>query len=252
MSKLSKMKSVILSELQDYKLLLRSVPSEVLTLFCMSVVLMNILANKEIGLNLSWIALDCGFSVSWLSFLFMDMLAKRFGPKASFKISVFAVVVNLLVCAVFYIVSLIPGNWGEYYTYSMSEINTALNNTIGGTWYVLLGSTIAFIVSAAVNSVVNGLIAKLINNRFTFKEYALRSYISTMLAQFVDNLVFALLVSHVFFGWSMLQVITCSLTGCVIELVCEIVFSPIGYKVCKKWEAEKVGKAYIDFNGGEK
>lgn len=250
MSKLSKMKSVMLSELQDYKLLLRSVPSEVLTLFCMSVVLMNILANKEIGLNLSWIALDCGFAVSWLSFLFMDMLAKRFGPKASFKISVFAVVVNLLVCAVFYIVSLIPGNWGEYYTYNMSEINIALNNTIGGTWYVLLGSTIAFVVSAAVNSVVNGLIAKLIKNHFTFKEYALRSYISTMLAQFVDNLVFALLVSHVFFGWSMLQVITCSLTGCVIELVCEIIFSPIGYKVCKKWEAEKVGKAYVEVQGG--
>lgn len=250
MSKLSKMKSVMLSELQDYKLLLRSVPSEVLTLFCMSVVLMNILANKEIGLNLSWVALDCGFAVSWLSFLFMDMLAKRFGPKASFKISVFAVIVNLLVCAVFYIVSLIPGNWGEYYTYSMPEINTALNNTIGGTWYVLLGSTIAFVVSAAVNSVVNGLIAKLIKNHFTFKEYALRSYISTMLAQFVDNLVFALLVSHVFFGWSMLQVITCSLTGCIIELVCEIVFSPIGYKVCKKWEAEKVGKAYVEAQGG--
>lgn len=245
---ISKMKSVILSELKDYKLLLRSVPSEVLTLFCMSVVLMNILANKELGLNLSWIALDCGFAVSWLSFLFMDMLAKRFGPKASFKISVFAVMVNLLVCGVFFFVSKVPGNWGEYYTYMNDDINSALNGTIGGTWYVLLGSTIAFIVSAAVNAVVNGIIAKALKNHTTFKEYALRSYISTMLAQFVDNLVFALLVSHVFFGWTMLQVITCSITGCLLELVCEIIFSPIGYRVCKKWEAEKVGQKYVEVN----
>lgn len=250
MKTVSNLKSVMTSELHDYKLLLRSVPSEVLTLFTMSVVLMNILANKEVGLNLSWIALDCGFAVSWLSFLFMDMLAKRFGPKASFKISIFAVVVNLMVCTIFYFVSLLPGNWGEYYTYGMNEVNTALNSTIGGTWYILLGSTVAFIISAAANALVNGLIAKLVKHHSTFKEYALRSYISTMVAQFVDNLVFALMVSHVFFGWSMLQVITCSLTGCLIELVCEIIFSPIGYRVCKKWEVEKVGQAYVESQGG--
>lgn len=243
---LSKLKGVIISEIRDYKLLFRSVPSEVLTLFAISVILMNLLANKEVGLNLSWLALDCGFIVSWLSFLFMDMLAKRFGPKASFKISVFAVFVNLFVCGIFYIVSLLPGNWGEYYNYGIDEVNFSLNNTIGGTWYILLGSTVAFIVSAGVNAVVNGMIGRLFKNNKSFKEYALRSYISTMLAQFVDNLVFALLVSHVFFGWSMLQVVTCSITGCLVELVCEVVFSPIGYKVCKKWEAEKVGQKYVE------
>ena len=58
--------------LKDLSLLLRSVPSAVMVFFCMSVLLMNLLANKEIGLNIPWLALDCGFSLSWLSFLCMD------------------------------------------------------------------------------------------------------------------------------------------------------------------------------------
>ena len=79
-----------------------------------------------------------------------------------------------------------------------------------------------------------------------FASFALRSYVSTMIAQFVDNFVFALIVSHVFFGWSMTQVVVCSLTGCIIELLCEVVFSPIGYKVSKQWEVEHVGKEYLE------
>ena len=67
-----------------------------------------------------------------------------------------------------------------------------------------------------------------------------------MIAQFVDNFVFALVVSHVFFGWSMLQVVTCSLTGCIMELLCEVIFSPIGYKVSKQWEDEHVGQTYLE------
>ena len=45
--------------------------------------------------------------------------------------------------------------------------------------------------------------------------------ISTFLAQFVDNLVFALLVSRVFFGWTMLQCFTCAVTGAIFELFFE-------------------------------
>ena len=55
--------------ISNYTLLLRSVPSLVMVMFVVSVVLMNLLANKEIGLNLDWLALDCGFTLSWLSFL---------------------------------------------------------------------------------------------------------------------------------------------------------------------------------------
>ena len=37
--------------------------------------------------------------------------------------------------------------------------------------------------------------------------------------------------------------------GALAELVMEIVFSPIGYKITKKWQAESVGEEYFKFVG---
>ena len=233
--------------ISNYTLLLRSVPSLVMVMFVVSVVLMNLLANKEIGLNLDWLALDCGFTLSWLSFLCMDMLTKRFGAKASIQLSLTAMVINLFVCGILFLISLIPGNWGTFYSYNNSIVNDALNATIGGTWYVVLGSACAFAASAILNAILNAIIGKMCK-KDNFVSYALRSYISTGVAQFVDNFIFAMMVSHVFFGWNMTQVITCSITGCIAELLCEVIFSPFGYKVCKKWESEKVGADYLDSN----
>ena len=50
-----------------------------------------------------------------------------------------------------------------------------------------------------------------------------------MIGQFVDNLVFAFMVSFVFFAWTPLQCVTCALTGAIVELLFEIIFSPLGY-----------------------
>lgn len=240
-----KLKTIITNEIEDYKVLLRSVPSLVMIFFVTAVILMNVFANKEL-LNISWLALDCGFLVSWMTFLCMDMLTKRFGGKAATKLSILATGVNLLTCSVFYVISLVPGNWSQYYNYNDPDINSAIDATFGGTWYVLLGSTIAFIVAAVVNSIVNVSVGKLLKKN-TFRTFALRSYTSTAIGQFVDNFVFAMLVSHVFFGWSMTQVIMCSITGAIAELLAEIVFSPIGYTVCKTWEKQDVGSKYIEY-----
>ena len=147
--------------------------------------------------------------------------------------------------SVLFLISLLPGNWGAYYDLGSEVVNEGLNATIGGTWYVVLGSACAFAVSAILNAVLNAVIGKMCK-KDNFVSYALRSYISTGVAQFVDNFIFAMLVSHVFFGWNMTQVITCSITGCIAELLCEVIFSPIGYKMCKKWDEQNVGSAYLD------
>lgn len=232
-------------ELEDYKILLRNIPSLTVSLFIISVIAMNLLSNKEISTGLNWLALDCGLLVSWLSFLTMDIVTKRFGARAAIKLSVLAVGINLLFCVLLFIISKIPGNWGQFYTFENEDINIALNKTFGGTWYIVIGSMIAFTVSSITNNTLNSFIGKVLRND-SFKTYAARTYISTAIGQFVDNFIFALIVSHQFFGWSMLQCITCSITGAVVELLCEVIFSPMGYKVCRKWEAENVGQSYID------
>ena len=234
---------------EDYKVLLRSIPASTVTLFIVSVIMMNLLANKEL-ISLPWLALDCGFAVSWVSFLCMDMVCKRFGARASIMVSVMALGVNLAVSLVFWLLTLTPGMWGAYYDTGLFEVNDALNATIGGTWYVVLGSSCAMLTSSVVNSLLNQAIGRL-EHKNTFGAFALRSYVSTGIAQFVDNLVFAVIVSHTFSGWTWLQVLTCSLTGAAAELLCEVFLSPVGYRVVRGWERENVGELYLQRRAAE-
>lgn len=236
-------------EFCEFRLLLKSVPTVLVALFVISVFSMNLLANKSINLPVDWLALDCGICVSWFAFLAMDILTKRFGPKASTQLSLLAICINLILCLVFFIASLIPGMWGESFVEgSESILNNALDNTFGGTWYVLLGSTLAFVVSAVVNNFTNWGIGKLCKkNPNGAGAYVLRTYVSTAIGQFVDNLTFALVVSHFFFGWTIVQCVTCAVTGMLVELACEAVFTYPGYKICKKWEENGVGDEYLQY-----
>lgn len=243
----------IRKEIEETKVLLRCVPPLVLVFVVVSFVLMNLLANKSLAGLPEWLALDAGTLVSWIAFMSMDVLVKRFGPKAATKISVIGVLFNLFVCSVFFVCSKVPGYWGESFAYqgqASDIVNLSLNNTFGGTWYVLFGSTVAILVSAVVNNSLNFSIGKMFKkNPNSFMAYACRSYISTTIGQFVDNLVFALIVSVNFFGWTMQQAVMCALTGALVECVFEIVFSPIGFRIVKRWDDENVGKEYLDYIG---
>ncbi len=236
--------NIIKRELEDYKVLLRNIPSMVVSLFIVSVIAMNLLANKEL-FSTPYLALDCGFTLSWVSFLCMDMICKHYGGKPAAKISILALFVNLCICLLFKLISMTPGMWGAFYDTGLTEVNDALNFTFGGSWYVVLGSSTAMLISSLVNTFLNTVIGKRLK-KDTFGSFALRSYVSTGVAQFVDNLVFALMVSYVFFGWNMVQVVTCSLTGAIMELLFEVILSPLGYKIVKSWKAENVGSEYIE------
>ena len=39
----------------------------------------------------------------------------------------------------------------------------------------------------------------------------------------------------------------CAATGAVVELLCEVIFSPLGYRIVKKWKKDEVGKEYFAF-----
>lgn len=216
---------------RDFRRLISSVPPIIAATLIISVVGMNLMANKSINTGLDWLALDCGILFSWLTFMCLDVLTHCFGPKTATAMSLAALALNLLMAGLFFIASLIPGVWGESFVDgSETLLNHALNRTFGGTWYIIFGSSVAFGVSAVLNNFMNHGIGRRLKGEGSFRHFALRSYISTFIAQFVDNLTFALIVSRVFFGWSLLQCFTCALTGGIMELVFEIFFSPIGYR----------------------
>ena len=238
---------------QQVKTFFRSVPSVLVALTVIAVVGMNILANKSISLPVDWLALDCGIVFSWLVFLSMDIVTRRFGVKAANMLSIFALLVNLLVAVILVAASYIPGLWSQSFVEgSEGVINVALDKTFRGEWFVLLGSSTAFIVSAILNNVLHAAFEKLLKDKKRALAFTVSSYVSTVVAQVVDNLLFALIVSLNFFGWSIVQCITCAITGAIIELVFEIVFSPIGYRVVKRLEDENVGQDYLDLLGGNK
>lgn len=239
---MNKLKTAIKNEWQDLRNLLSKVNPLLMTFFVLAVVAMNLLANKSIDLSwvpgnngsFPWLALDCGILVSWLAFFAMDNIVRRFGPKASTQMTVIAVFINLIICAVFLLAGSINGYWGESYIEVGGElVNIALDNTIAGTWYVLMGSTIAFISSAIVHGITSNAISKLFKDKEGLKAYAVCSFFATSLGQFVDNLLFALIVSLNFFGWNILQCVMCALTGMLVEFLLSAIFVPIGHKIYK-------------------
>lgn len=230
-------------EVAEFRLLLRSIPATVVTLFVVSVICMNLMANKTL-LQLDLIALDGGILISWLSFMCMDVITKHFGPKASNRITILAAAINLLTCLIFFVASAIPSNVGDF---------SAFDEIFGGTWFILLGSTVAFLASGIINNALNWLIGQGFRKNPDGKlAFAARTYISTFIGQFLDNFIFSIIVFVFFapifwdgFHWTILQCFMCALTGAVAELIMEVAFSPIGYRITRKWKAESVGKEYL-------
>lgn len=239
----------IRDELKDTECLLESIPPLTVTVFILCVVLANLLANKEMY-SFGPFALDCGFFFSWVMFLCMDIVCKRWGAKAAIKLSIIALLSNLLICLVFYIATLTPGMWNAFYATADEnrdvalKINEALNQTFAGSWYVVFGSALAFLMSSIVNAFINESIGRVIDRR-GFYEFAIRSYVSTTISQFIDNFIFATVVSKVFFDWTWSQVFLCTCTGVLIEVVGEIALSGFGYKILQRWEKKKIGSAYL-------
>ncbi len=236
--------------MSEFRHLLQTVPPLIVSLLILSVVGMNLLANKSINTGVDWLALDGGILFSWMTFLSMDILTHCYGPRASSALSLTALGMNLMMALIFFIASRIPGLWGESFVEgSEAIINRALDNTFGGTWFIILGSSIAFAASALLNNFLNYGIGKLLRKSGGFGSFALRAYVSTFLAQFADNLIFALLVSKLFFGWTLLQCFTCALTGAVLELLCEVVFSPLGYRLSRSILKERENASVIQGDG---
>ncbi|MBP5311676.1 MAG: VUT family protein [Clostridia bacterium] len=224
--------------------LLKSLPIAVTVIFIIDNLLMNLLAGYSI-ISLPWLALNWAITVSWISFLILDIVTKRFGPGAANVLSIIAAACNLtaaLLC------------------FALSKIfsNPALDLLLGGQWSVFTASTVAFILSAILNNCLNALIGRLFRKDPDGKAaYAARSFVSTFLSQFTDNFTFLFLAFFLFpmipsalqVTWTIPQILGCSAVCAVLELVSEIVFSPIGYYTVKKWKEKNIGSAYIEKYG---
>lgn len=224
--------------------LIRSIPSAVTILFILAVITMNFLARITL-VSLPWLALNAGILVSWLSFLLMDIVAKHYGARAANLLSLVAIAANLLCSLICVVISRI---W-DY---------PGLDMVVGGQWSVLLASTIAYILSALTNNYTNVAIGgRFRKNPDGAAAYAARSFISTFLSQIVDNFLFVFLAFVLFpylpgalqVRWSIPQCVGASVLCAVFELLTEVLFAPIGYRIVKSWKARDVGRDYLEKYG---
>jgi len=241
MKKTQESKSWIKREFDSFIVLMRSMPILVIVIFSLSVIAMNLLANI-IVYQTPRIAINAGMFVSWISFLFMDIVTKHFGVKAANIVSIIGIFFNSIAVVVFFVISQI----GTY---------PQLDMILHGQWSIWLASTIAFIASAVLNNYLNLFIGKLFKKNPDGKvAYVTRSYVSTFFGQIADNLLFSSLAFIVFplipgasqITLSFWQCLGTSVLCALIELVMEVIFSPIGYKIVQNWKKREVGKEYIE------
>ena len=243
-----------LFDLNDWKMLLRSLPAVVVALFVVTTVTMNLAANKIVwsGLKIGdnyFISITGGVFLSWAVFLIMDMVTKTFGGKAAIKLNLFGAVINTIAIVFLGIIASIPSDFP--FPGASSSFDTLLGFTGNGVqpWQILISSTIAYVLSGIVNAAVNVLIGRLfVKNPDGKLAFITRSYVSTIVGQFVDNFIFTALAFSFFAKFYGLFTITgMALIGALIELFSEIIFSPIAYHKCRKWQKEGVGKDYFNY-----
>lgn len=266
---MTKIKQFIKDCVTDFK----KVPSWMIALSVVAVVLMNILANKGL-FSSGYLALDCGFLISWIMFLVMDIVTQRYGGKASLAVTMFDVAVAAAMALLMYGIAQIPETQTTGWMVG-TDGSQALNNVIGNSIMVVGVSLFAFIVSSGVDILSNMTIGKWMKNSKTFKGedgkrsvkgffiYFSRAYTSTFLSQLVDNIVFQFIAYNFLFKWfynpsfadgvnpgalllngeAQLTILMGALVGAVAELIMELAFAPIGYLAITKKKTEAVNEA---------
>ncbi len=244
-----------LTDVNDWKMLLRSMPGMVTVLFTMATITMNLAANKIVWSGLSvngtpLVSVTGGVFLSWAIFLLMDIVTKTYGVKASIKLTLLGALANAAAVIFLGLIALFPAK------YPYEGASTVFDTLFGfealsapQPWQILLSSTVAYIVSGIVNALVNGAFGKLFRKNPDGKAaFYCRSYVSTAVGQFVDNFIFAALAFALFAHFYTLPtLIGISVMGAVLELLCEVVFSPVGYRICVKWQKDGVGKDYLEY-----
>lgn len=235
--------SLIKKESKEWELLLTSAPPLSLAALLSALCLMNFAANKSIDFPFTWFALDCGVIVSWSVFLLMDVFVQYYGVKAASELALTCLAGNLLFSFFLYLIGLIPGSWSAAANNPL--INRAIDRLCIGNWYIILFSAIAFISATLIHNFLFGLFKRFFKED-SLKAYLFASYVSTAVAQFADNFIFALGVSRVFFAWTLLQCGSCALFGMFAEMIGTFLFAPYGYKLCCLWQKRGIGKAYLE------
>lgn len=233
---ISKIKSLA----EDYKVLLRNVPALMTMFFVIATIAMNCAAGKLI-FTAGNVSLTGGFLLSAVPFLAMDTVTRHMGARASIMLNVLSATFNVFFVLFMSLVAAIPTEMPY----------TEFNYVYGSVWFIVVCSTLAFIISGVANSLLNAAIGKMFKKQ-NVVEFITRSYVSTFIGQAVDNFLFIggvyVIFAPIFWGMDPMPIATCigtAIVGGLVELLAEVVLSPVSYRICARWKKEGIGAEYI-------
>lgn len=150
-------------------------------LYFVGTMLQNILAVKTVGTEAVSIT-DCGILVSWFVFACMDIITELFGKGKAIVYFTIASVMNLITTGLLALSMALPGTDA-----TMSE---AFSTLFATNWRIVISSVSAFWIGNYVNAFIMYIMKARAKDKSNTFGYIARCIISSVLGQFVDNMLF--------------------------------------------------------------
>jgi uncharacterized integral membrane protein (TIGR00697 family) len=189
--------------------------------YCVGLVLMNILASKQMDIYI--FTINLGLFISPIVFIILDVQSEVFGYKSAKALITAGLVVNIAVAVIYFLAIKIPP--------SVNFVNQdAFRAVLGSTVRITVASVTAYYIGSLINSKV--MVAM---KRKYEKHLFVRAITSTIAGQAVDNAVFMTLA---FAGvLPAAAIITMVIGGTFIETMYEVVFYPVTRAFIKRLKA---------------
>lgn len=189
-------------------------------IYAAAVIIQNILATKQIDILL--FTVTTGILVSPIIFIIQDIVSEVFGYKEAKKMVLIGFLMNFIGVVLFNLAILIPSSQGW-------NNQDAFSTILGTTFRISIASFMAYITGSLVNSKI--MIS--LKNKFP-KTLFIRAITSTIVGQFLDNAIFALIG---FIGiLPIIPIVSMIIGGTLFEVLYEIVFYPITKMIIRKME----------------
>jgi len=196
-------------------------------LYVVIAVMMNIFAMKALSFGTSMIICDGGLLISWGVFLISNVIVEVWGKRKTVVLVTFAAVVAFVIMLLGRLIVAIPT------LTSYQDQAQAFEMVFSNGPRTILASLIAFWVGNYVNVHIIHVFKTIMERRGTDNKayFFLRAAISTLIGQFVDNILFLSLafapVGLSVYEMTWHDILTAALSGTVIELVVESIFVPM-------------------------
>ena len=190
------MKKLVENEMQNLKKMPTTVWfSGLAALTVLLLTMMNLFAIRPIATSDGFLLSNAGMLLIAPVLVIQNVIVAVWGGKTAARVTIFAIVVQIFITLLIQVILLIPN----------LERGYEWDTVFGGSWVFISASIIAFIVGSVLNIFVFVKIKNSLNKKRETNlgkgwkvTYTIAAFLSTIIAQFIDSLIFFMLAFQVF------------------------------------------------------